>query len=158
MTSDTCDIVNWQAINPIEMVMEAVAAVQKRFYEDYPPHPKEKEYNYKCSSTMKPTQMKASDSLLEVSSGVHGTKQSLFLFRSSVLLAVLILYNFTSSHRIKMVRAEHKCEASVDSNAHDYPHVNHASARYPLLPPLPWERRVNVGKNTDDPKKTVRQR
>lgn len=47
-----------QAINPLEMVMEAVALVQKRFYEDYPPHPKEKEYNYKCSSTMKPTQMK----------------------------------------------------------------------------------------------------
>lgn len=31
--------------------------VQKRFYEDYPPHPKEVEYNYKCSSTMKPTQV-----------------------------------------------------------------------------------------------------
>ncbi|CAN0024982.1 unnamed protein product [Ascophyllum nodosum] len=46
------------AINPIEMISEAVALVQKRFYEDYPPHPKEKEYNYKCSSTMKPTQMK----------------------------------------------------------------------------------------------------
>lgn len=40
------------------MISEAVAFVQKRFYEDYPPHPKEKEYNYKCSSTMKPTQMK----------------------------------------------------------------------------------------------------
>lgn len=39
------------------MVMEATALIQKRFYEDYPPHPKEKEYNYKCSSTMKPTQM-----------------------------------------------------------------------------------------------------
>ncbi|CAN0173698.1 unnamed protein product, partial [Ectocarpus fasciculatus] len=45
------------AINPIEMVMEAVAMVQKRFYEDYPPHPDEQKYNYKCSSTMKPTQM-----------------------------------------------------------------------------------------------------
>ncbi|CAM9134688.1 unnamed protein product [Ectocarpus sp. 8 AP-2014] len=45
------------AINPIEMVMEAVAMVQKRFYEDYPPHPDEKKYNYKCSSTMKPTQV-----------------------------------------------------------------------------------------------------
>lgn len=31
--------------------------VQKRFYEDYPPHPEEKKYNYKCSSTMKPTQV-----------------------------------------------------------------------------------------------------
>lgn len=39
------------------MVMEAVSMVQKRFYEDYPPHPKEVEYNYKCSSTMKPTQV-----------------------------------------------------------------------------------------------------
>lgn len=46
-----------KAINPIEMVMEAVTMVQKRFYEDYPPHPKEVEYNYKCSSTMKPTQV-----------------------------------------------------------------------------------------------------
>ena len=51
-------LVDAQAINPIEMISEAVALVQKRFYEDYPPHPKEKEYNYKCSSTMKPTQMK----------------------------------------------------------------------------------------------------
>lgn len=48
----------FQAINPIEMAMEAVAMIQRRFYEDYPPHPKEKEYNYKCSSTMKPTQVK----------------------------------------------------------------------------------------------------
>lgn len=39
------------------MVMETVSMVQKRFYEDYPPHPKEVEYNYKCSSTMKPTQV-----------------------------------------------------------------------------------------------------
>lgn len=49
-----------QAINPIEMVNEALVVVQKRFYEDYPSHPKEEEYNYKCSSTMKPTQIKVS--------------------------------------------------------------------------------------------------
>ncbi|CAM9110058.1 unnamed protein product [Discosporangium mesarthrocarpum] len=46
------------AINPLEFGMEAVAEVQRRFYHDFPPHPKEAEYNYKCSSTMKPTQMK----------------------------------------------------------------------------------------------------
>eukprot|EP00904_Undaria_pinnatifida_P004372 jgi/Undpi1/13936/HiC_scaffold_9.g03587.m1 len=55
------------AINPIEMVMEAVSMVQKRFYEDYPPHPKEVEYNYKCSSTMKPTQVEcASGSINQI--------------------------------------------------------------------------------------------
>ncbi|CAN0193753.1 unnamed protein product [Ectocarpus sp. 6 AP-2014] len=55
------------AINPIEMVMEAVAMVQKRFYEDYPPHPDEKKYNYKCSSTMKPTQVQcASGSINQI--------------------------------------------------------------------------------------------
>ena len=31
--------------------------VQARFYEDYPPHAREKEYNYKTPSTMKPTQV-----------------------------------------------------------------------------------------------------
>ncbi|CAM9261978.1 unnamed protein product [Choristocarpus tenellus] len=55
------------AINPLEMVMEAVAEVQKRFYRDFPPHPKEAKYNYKCSSTMKPTQMKcASGSINQI--------------------------------------------------------------------------------------------
>lgn len=56
-------VVMQQAINPVEMVMEAVALIQKRFYEDYPPHPKEEEYNYKCSSTMKPTQMQVRQSV-----------------------------------------------------------------------------------------------
>jgi acetylornithine deacetylase len=46
-----------KAINPIEMLMEALAYVQKRFYEDFPAHPKEAEYKYVTSSTMKPTQM-----------------------------------------------------------------------------------------------------
>jgi acetylornithine deacetylase len=38
-----------EAINPIEMGMEAVAEVQRRFYRDFPPHPLEKKYNYKVS-------------------------------------------------------------------------------------------------------------
>lgn len=46
-----------KAINPLELAMEAVAEVQRRFYADFPPHPREREYNYKTPSTMKPTQM-----------------------------------------------------------------------------------------------------
>lgn len=73
-----------QAINPIEMVSEAVAMVQKRFYEDYPPHPKEKEYNYKCSSTMKPTQIQARgySRLSSIADVFHGLSFSLY-FRAS---------------------------------------------------------------------------
>lgn len=29
-------------INPMELCMEALSIVQRRFYEDYPPHPNEK--------------------------------------------------------------------------------------------------------------------
>uniref|UniRef100_A0A6U4Z9L5 Peptidase M20 dimerisation domain-containing protein n=2 Tax=Hemiselmis andersenii TaxID=464988 RepID=A0A6U4Z9L5_HEMAN len=45
-----------QAINPIEMLMEALAYCQKRFYEDFPPHPDEEKYGFVTCSTMKPTQ------------------------------------------------------------------------------------------------------
>jgi acetylornithine deacetylase len=45
-----------QAINPMEMLMEAVAYMQKRFYEDFPPHEDEKRYGFVTCSTMKPTQ------------------------------------------------------------------------------------------------------
>jgi hypothetical protein len=44
-----------QAINPLELVSEAVAEVQKRFYKDFPPHADEAKYNYKTPSTMKVT-------------------------------------------------------------------------------------------------------
>ncbi|CAM9217788.1 unnamed protein product [Chrysoparadoxa australica] len=44
-------------INPLELVSEATAELQKRFYRDFPPHEMEKAYNYRIPSTMKPTQM-----------------------------------------------------------------------------------------------------
>jgi hypothetical protein len=28
-------------VNPIELAMEALAAMQRRFYQDFPPHPQE---------------------------------------------------------------------------------------------------------------------
>ena len=37
--------------------MEACKIIQERFYVDFPAHPKEKDYNYACPSTIKPTQM-----------------------------------------------------------------------------------------------------
>jgi hypothetical protein len=46
-----------QAINPLELVSEAVAEVQKRFYKDFPPHADEAKYNYKTPSTMKVTRI-----------------------------------------------------------------------------------------------------
>jgi acetylornithine deacetylase len=46
-----------KAINALELGMEVVAILQKRFYADFPRHPKEEEYNFACSSTMKPTQI-----------------------------------------------------------------------------------------------------
>lgn len=45
-----------KAINPIELAMEALKVMQSRFYEDFPPHPKEKVYGFATPSTMKPTQ------------------------------------------------------------------------------------------------------
>lgn len=43
-----------QGINGLELGMDALKYVQKRFYKDFPPHSMEKEYNFMCSSTMKP--------------------------------------------------------------------------------------------------------
>ncbi|CAM9467110.1 unnamed protein product [Phaeothamnion confervicola] len=45
------------AINPLELVMEATAEMQRRFYRDFAPHPDETKYNFRTSSTCKPTQM-----------------------------------------------------------------------------------------------------
>ena len=45
-----------QAINPLELAMEAMAKVQSRFYADFPAHPEEQRYGFATSSTMKPTQ------------------------------------------------------------------------------------------------------
>lgn len=46
-----------KGINSIELANEAVAHIQSKFYQDFPAHPMEKEYNYSTSSTMKPTQI-----------------------------------------------------------------------------------------------------
>lgn len=45
-----------QAINPLELAMEALKEIQLRFYRDFPPHPKEEVYGFATPSTMKPTQ------------------------------------------------------------------------------------------------------
>ena len=47
------------AINPIELVSEALAEMQRRFYAQFPPHPREAEYGFANSSSMKPTQARA---------------------------------------------------------------------------------------------------
>lgn len=46
-----------KGINSIEFANDAVAYIQKKFYETYPQHPKEIEYKYITASTMKPTQI-----------------------------------------------------------------------------------------------------
>ena len=45
-----------QAINPLELSMEALKEIQLRFYKDFPPHAKEQVYGFATPSTMKPTQ------------------------------------------------------------------------------------------------------
>eukprot|EP00656_Telonema_subtile_P020237 TRINITY_DN21389_c0_g1_i1.p1 TRINITY_DN21389_c0_g1~~TRINITY_DN21389_c0_g1_i1.p1 ORF type:complete len:355 (+),score=108.93 TRINITY_DN21389_c0_g1_i1:92-1156(+) len=50
----------YKGINALEMVMEASAHLQKRFYELFPAHPAETAYAYACPSTMKPTQVESS--------------------------------------------------------------------------------------------------
>merc|ERR1712137_56247 len=46
-----------KAINSLEFGMEALAQIQKRFYEDFPELPEDKEWNFACPSSMKPTQI-----------------------------------------------------------------------------------------------------
>jgi acetylornithine deacetylase len=45
-------------INPMELAMEALSVVQRRFYADYPPHPQEAVYGFASCTSMKPTQMR----------------------------------------------------------------------------------------------------
>lgn len=45
-----------KAVNPIELAMDAVLEMQRRFYEDFGPHPQEAKYGFATCSTMKPTQ------------------------------------------------------------------------------------------------------
>lgn len=49
-----------RAINPIELAMEAIGALQADFYGRFPALPEETEYNFQTSSTMKPTQVECS--------------------------------------------------------------------------------------------------
>lgn len=46
-----------KGINAIELAMDAVSYIQKKFYQDYPRHPREEEYNFMTQSTFKPTQI-----------------------------------------------------------------------------------------------------
>ena len=41
--------------------MDAVTHIQKRFYQDFPPHPSEPEYQFATPSTMKPTIIRVSN-------------------------------------------------------------------------------------------------
>ncbi|KAE9359564.1 Acetylornithine deacetylase [Phytophthora fragariae] len=47
-------------INGIELGMDALTKIQERFYKDFGPLPQEKEYNYSCPSTLKPTRIESS--------------------------------------------------------------------------------------------------
>mmetsp|Transcript_13777 Transcript_13777/g.30386 ORF Transcript_13777/g.30386 Transcript_13777/m.30386 type:complete len:437 (-) Transcript_13777:1289-2599(-) len=46
-----------KGMNSIELAMDAIAYIQKKFYADFPPHPLEKDYNFATQSNMKPTQV-----------------------------------------------------------------------------------------------------
>ncbi|KAG1701775.1 hypothetical protein DVH05_010269 [Phytophthora capsici] len=47
-------------INSIELGMDALTKIQERFYKDFGPLPQEKEYNYSCPSTLKPSRIESS--------------------------------------------------------------------------------------------------
>jgi len=53
-----------KGMNSIEMAMDVVNYVQRRFYADFPRHPKEDEYNYATPSTLKPTQIRCTPGAL----------------------------------------------------------------------------------------------
>jgi acetylornithine deacetylase len=56
-----------KGINSIEFAMDVTNYVQSRFYADFPQHPKEVEYKFITSSTLKPTQIRcASGSLNQI--------------------------------------------------------------------------------------------
>eukprot|EP00298_Acanthocystis_sp_HF-20_P012350 c19845_g4_i1.p1 GENE.c19845_g4_i1~~c19845_g4_i1.p1 ORF type:complete len:434 (-),score=190.05 c19845_g4_i1:34-1335(-) len=50
-----------KGINPIELGSDVLSQIQKRFYQDFPPHPSEKIYNFASPSTMKPTQIRCAE-------------------------------------------------------------------------------------------------
>ena len=45
-----------QTVNSMELAMEGLKEIQKRFYAEFPPHPMEARYGFATPSTMKPTQ------------------------------------------------------------------------------------------------------
>jgi len=49
-----------KGINAIEFAMDAISHIQKRFFIDFPRHPREGDYNYATQSTLKPTQIRCS--------------------------------------------------------------------------------------------------
>lgn len=53
-----------RGINSLELVSEALAIIQRRFYEDYPAHPQETPYAFATPSTMKPTQVECAKGAL----------------------------------------------------------------------------------------------
>eukprot|EP00873_Tetraselmis_striata_P037083 jgi/Tetstr1/457347/TSEL_043950.t1 len=48
-----------QAINSLELAMEAVNELQARFYKEFPATDQDKVYKFECSSTMKPTRFES---------------------------------------------------------------------------------------------------
>eukprot|EP00592_Proboscia_alata_P006087 CAMPEP_0194354438 /NCGR_PEP_ID=MMETSP0174-20130528/2601_1 /TAXON_ID=216777 /ORGANISM="Proboscia alata, Strain PI-D3" /LENGTH=457 /DNA_ID=CAMNT_0039123395 /DNA_START=71 /DNA_END=1444 /DNA_ORIENTATION=- len=46
-----------RGINSFELASESMTIIQRRFYEDFPQHPKEEPYGFATPSTMKPTQV-----------------------------------------------------------------------------------------------------
>jgi acetylornithine deacetylase len=53
-----------RGINSLELVSEAMAVIQRRFYEDFPPHEQEQLYKFATPSTMKPTQVECAKGAL----------------------------------------------------------------------------------------------
>lgn len=53
-----------RGINSLELVSEALAILQERFYEAYPAHPQEELYKFTTPSTMKPTQVECAKGAL----------------------------------------------------------------------------------------------
>ena len=54
-------------INAAELAFEVTRALQRWFYEHYPPHPKEREYGFRAPSSLKPTRVTVhNDSLTKI--------------------------------------------------------------------------------------------
>mmetsp|Transcript_8132 Transcript_8132/g.23335 ORF Transcript_8132/g.23335 Transcript_8132/m.23335 type:complete len:446 (-) Transcript_8132:440-1777(-) len=58
-----------QGINSMELAMEAVSELQRRFYETYPESENDKRYKFECSSSMKPTRWDAPPGTINIIPG-----------------------------------------------------------------------------------------